>query len=220
MDKKKGYITLLAVFAVISVIVFAVPTEKAAGFWISYVFLVIAFVAQVAIWQVSSGKKDSVKDRFLGIPAVYIGSLYLIAQIIITAVFTAIPSAPAWVALIACVVTVGISVICLIGVKSGTDEIQRVDEKVQKKVSFIQDMQDGVESLADREQNKEIKEALQKLSGKIRFSDPMSSAELEGIENEIRMKMDELKASSDKLAVIQELDLLFNDRNRKCKRLK
>lgn len=77
-----------------------------------------------------------------------------------------------------------------------------------------------MELLADAEADKNVKRALQQLAEKIRFSDPMSSEELEELEAQISAKAAELKAADQKLPIINELNSLLVERNKKCKILK
>mgnify|MGYP006870428138 CR=1 FL=1 len=219
-NSTKGYIILGIIFALISVIAFVVPTMKTATFWIAYVFTAIAIVAQIVIWKNALGKEDTLKSKFLGLPVVHVGIVYLVVQIVAFAVFVAVPALPIWSAIVACAVILGFSVIFIIAGETGREEIARVEAKVQKKMFFIKELQTDVELLIDREEDAETKTALQQLAEKIRFSDPMSNNALAEIENKIAVKVSELNTESDKMAIIHELDLLLTERNKKCKFLK
>ncbi len=219
-NKNSGYAVLGILFVLISIIVFVIPTEKTATFWIAYVFTAIAFVSQIVIWKKALGKNDALKSKFLGLPVVHIGIVYLIIQIITLAVFTAVPTLPNWSAVVACAVILGISAVCMIAGEAGRNEIERVEAKIQKKVFFIKELQADVELLADAEKDTKTKTALQQLAEKIRFSDPMSNDALAEVEAVITSKIAELKTASNKEAVIQELNSLLTERNKKCKILK
>lgn len=216
-NKNLGYAVLGILFVLISVIIFVIPTEKTAAFWIAYVFAAIAFVAQISIWKKALGKEDTLKSKFLGLPVVHIGIVYLIIQVVALAVFTAVPTLPAWSAIVACAVILGVSAVCMIVGEVGRNEIERVEAKVQKKVSFIKELQAEVELLAEVETDTTTKAALHQLAEKIRFSDPMSNETLAEIESAITEKVAELKSTSDKIAVIQELNSLLAERNKKQK---
>lgn len=216
-NKNLGCAVLGILFALLSVIVFVIPTEKTGTFWIAYAFTVIAFAAQIAIWKKTFGGGDALKSKFLGLPVVHIGIVYLIIQIIALVVFTAVPTLPSLSAIVACAVILSISAICMIAGEAGRSEIERVEAKVQKKVFFIKELQADIELLTNAETDTSTKDALQQLAEKIRFSDPMSNDALSEIEGAIIEKVAELKASSSKIAVIQELNLLLSERNKKCK---
>lgn len=219
-NKNLGYAALGIILLLLSVIAFAIPTEKTGTFWIAYVFTIISAVAQIAIWKNALGKENTLKSKFLGLPIVYIGIVYLVAQIVAFAVFTAVPTLPIWSPLVVCAAILGIFAIFMIVGEAGRGEIERVEAKVQKKVFFIKELQVDVELLIERETDTEIRAALQQLAEKIRFSDPMSDNTVADIESTIAAKVFKLKTQSDKMAIIQELNLLLTERNKKAKILK
>ena len=72
----KGYVILGILFALVSIIAFAVPTAKTATFWIAYAFTAAAFAAQIGIWKTALSKEETLKSKFLGFPVVHIGIVY------------------------------------------------------------------------------------------------------------------------------------------------
>lgn len=219
-NNASGYIILGILFVLLTVIAFAVPTVKTGTFWIAYAFSVVAFALQIPIWNKSLGQKDTLKSKFLGIPTVHVSIVYLILQVIAFAMFMAVPTLPAWAAIVVCSVILGLSVVCMISTEIGVGEISRVEKKVQSKTVFIKALQTDVELLADGEADSETKAILKQLAEKIRFSDPMSHAELADIESAIAGKVTELKTASDKKSIITEILSLVAERNKKTKILK
>ena len=219
-NSTKGYVILGILFALISIIAFAVPTSKTATFWIAYVFTAAAFAAQIGIWKTALGKEGTLKSKFLGFPLVHIGIVYAVIQVIAFAVFMFVPTLPVWSAIVVCSVIAGISAVCMISADAGRDEIERVEAKVQKKVFYIRELQADIELLADNETNADVKTALTQLAEKIRFSDPMSNEKLADLEDKISTKIEELKTTSSKLEIIIEINSLLDERNKKCKILK
>ena len=219
-NSTKGYVILGILFALISIIAFAVPTSKTATFWIAYVFTAAAFAAQIGIWKTALGKEGTLKSKFLGFPLVHIGIVYAVIQVIVFAVFMFVPTLPVWSAIVVCSVIAGISAVCMISADAGRDEIERVEAKVQKKVFYIRELQADLELLADNESDATVKTALTQLAEKIRFSDPMSNEQLADLEDKISTKIEELKTTSSQLEIITELNSLLDERNKKCKILK
>lgn len=219
-NSSKGYFILGILFILVGVIAFAVPTAKTAAFWISYAFTVIAFAAQIIIWKAALGRSESLKSKFLGLPVLHIGIVYLVVQVVALIVFLSIPTLPIWSALVACAVIAGVSAVCMIASDVGRGEIDRVSAKVQEKTFYIRELQADVEMLEEQEQNPEIKISLTKLAEKIRYSDPMSNIALADLEDRIREKVTALRTADHKLEIIAELDLLLAERNRKAKILK
>ena len=219
-NTKMAYAVLGIAFILFNVIAFAVPTVKAATFWIAYAFTTVAFMVQIGIWIFAFKDTETLKSKFLGIPLVSVGVIYLIIQLIAFAVFMVFPIIPVWIAVVVCALIVGISAICLIGTETGREEINRVEEKVRQKVFYIKSLQADIETLAEQENNSETKMALTKLAEKIRYSDSMSHEALADLEVKISEKTTELKTVEDKTAIILELNLLLNERNMKAKLLK
>ena len=219
-NKSMAYAVLAIAFVLFNVIAFAIPTAKTATFWVAYVFAAVAFVSQIAIWKFAFKGADTLKSKFLGIPLISVGVTYLIIQLIAFAVFMALPLAASWIALVVCALILGISAICLIGTETGREEINRVEEKVEKKVFYIKSLQVDVEMLANAETDADTKAALTKLAEKIRFSDPMSNDALADLEAEITTKVKELKTAENKAEIITVLDSLITERNKKAKLLK
>lgn len=219
-NNSKGYLILGILFVLVSAIAFAVPLAKTAAFWISYGFAVIAFAAQLIIWKAALGRSESLKSKFLGFPVVHIGIVYLIVQVIALAVFLFIPTLPIWSAVVACAVVAGVSAVCMIASDVGRSEIERVSAKVREKTFYIKQLQTEVELLAGAETDAATKSELAQLAEKIRYSDPMSDEQLADIEDRITAKITELKSSTDKTEIINELNSLLDERNRKCKLLR
>ena len=219
-NSTKGYVLLGILFALVSIIAFAVPTAKTATFWIAYVFTAAAFAAQIGIWKTALGKEGTLKSKFLGFPIVHIGIVYAIIQVIAFAVFLFAPTLPTWSAIVVCPIIAGLSAVCMISADAGRNEIERVEAKVQNKVFYVREMQADIELLADNESDVAVKTALTHLAEKISFSDPMSNEQLADLENKISIKVAELKTASSKLEIITELNSLLDERNKKCKILK
>lgn len=222
MNKNKGmaYAVLGISFLLFNVITFAVPTTKTSTFLVAYLFTAVAFSLQVGIWKFAFKNTSTLKSKFLGIPIIYVGIIYLIVQIIAFIIFMVFPIAPAWVAIVLCASILCISTICLIGTETSREEINYVEEKVQKKIFYLKSIQVDVEMIAESETDADTKAALTNLAERIRFSDPMSNDTIADIEIEIEDKVKELKTADDKSVIITDLNLLLTERNKKSKLLK
>ena len=215
-----SYLALGIVFALFNVIAFVIPTEKTATFWTAYVFTVVAFALQLLVWKIAFGKKETLKSKFLGIPIIHVGIVYLIIQLLAFAVFMFLPTLPAWIAVIVCTIILALSALCAIAGQAGANEISRVEEKIKVKRAFVQFLQVDIEMLAESETDTETKAALKKLAERVRFSDPMSHEMLGELESRISAKVEEMKLATEKQALIGEVDILLTERNKKCKILK
>lgn len=215
-----SYVSLGIVFALFNVLAFVIPTEKTATFWTAYAFSAVAFAVQLPLWRIALGKDESMKSKFLGIPVVHVGIVYLIVQLIAFAIFMIVPTLPVLVSIVVCSVILAIFALFAIAGQAGANEVSRVEEKVKIKRAFIQFLRIDIEMLAESESDTEIKAALNKLAEKIRFSDPMSHDMLGELESRITAKVEELKAAEDKKPLIEKIELLLVERNKKCMVLK
>lgn len=213
-QNRMAYLALGIIFIVFNVLAFAIPTEKTGTFWTAYVFTVLAFAAQIGIWRLAFGKAEALKSKFLGIPLLHVGIVTLIVQLIAFAVFMAVPSLPVWAAVVTSAIIFGGAGICLIAGDVGRDEIERVEEKVSRKVFYLKDLQADIELLAEQEDDPEAKAELLKLAEAMRFSDPMSNASLADIEAEISGKVATLKTVNNKVTAIAEVKLLLAERSK------
>lgn len=216
-NKKLGCVILLIALVIVCVVAFAIPTAKTTSFWIAFVFTCIAFASQILIWNIGFKDNTPLKSKFLGIPIVRVGYIYLVLQLIALAVLVAYPALPVWVTIIINVLIVGISAICMITAEIGRDIVSNVEKKIQSKVSYIREIQADIEMVAERESDSSVKQKILKLAEKVRYSDPISSDELSEIEKRISDKAKELNSVDDKSAVVDEIELLLLERNKKCK---
>lgn len=219
-NNTKGYFVLGVSFALVSMIAFATPTVKTAAFWIAYAFTAAAFAAQIPIWKTALGRDDELESKFLGFPVVHIGIAYLIVQLMAFSVFLFVPTAPAWVSVVACAAIAKVSAVCMVSTETGRGEIERVEAKTQEKVFLIRRLQASVELLAEQETDPATKEALAQLAEKIRFSDPISHNQLAEVERKIADKVEKLATARDKTRTIEETSLLLDERNKRAKLLK
>ena len=217
-----GYYILTIMFIIFNIIVFIVPVEKTAIFWIVYTFTIIPFAVQIAVWRLAFTKLKTLKSKFLGFPIIYISSMYLIIQLLVFGFFLVFPTIPSWIKFISCVIIMGVSSICLIAAEIGRDEVSRIESKIQRKVSKIKEMQVDVELIAESHKDVDVKIALQALAEKLKYSDPMSDDSLANIEDEITTKISAMKneLTEDFSATINEIEMLLSERNKKSKLLK
>lgn len=220
MKKRSGYLILTIVLIVFAVIAFAAPFEKTPVFWVSFVFGLLAICFQIPLWKKALGGETQ-KSKFLGLPVLHIGVVYLIIQLIVSIIMMAVPGIPLWIAIIVDVVILAISCTLITSGSVARTAIEETEEKIQAKTSFIKSLKADVDILLSKETDAEVKDALRKLSDEIRFSDPMSDSALESIETEISDKLISVSAAGEnKKNVITEISGLIKQRNIKCKALK
>jgi hypothetical protein len=102
----------------------------------------------------------------------------------------------------------------------GRSEIQHVDDHIANKTSFIRKLQTEIELMADAETNVKVNTALKQLAEKVRYSDPVSSNELCEVEGQVLDAVKRLEKARDRESGIEEIAILLDERNSKCKTLK
>lgn len=228
----KYYVVCWAVLAaVFNLIVFIVPNEMAGmnkfggAFWSGYVFIMLAFAGQL-VCAYFAFKEENKQKFFYNLPLITISYAATIASVIVGTLCMVIPNLPNWVGIIICLVILAFSAVSVVKAKAAADVVSEIDKKIKVKTLFIKSLTVDVESLMARAKTDEINAELKKVYEAVRYSDPMSDEALSGIESQITLKFDLLsKAVAEENAeavkfAAEELVILINDRNKKCKLLK
>ncbi len=213
--------------AVFNVITFAVPitvnvNKFTPSFWIGYAFITIMFIAQLAC-SILFFKQDTKEKRFLNIPVINLSYTALLISIIVGAVAMAVPFVPYWVGIILDILIVAFYAIAIISSKAAADTIENIDKKVKTQTFFIKSLTVDAETLLSRAKSDETKAIAKKVYEAIRYSDPMSNETLSSVESQITVKFNEFSNAvmedNNPLAKTlgNELIILVNDRNKKCK---
>lgn len=213
--------------AVFNVVTFAVPitvnvNKFTPSFWIGYAFITLMFIAQLAC-SILFFKQDSKEKRFLNIPIISLSYTALLVSIIVGAVAMVVPLIPYWVGIILDVLVVTFYAVAIISSKAAADTIENIDKKVKAQTFFIKSLTVDAESLLSRAKSDETKAIAKKVYEVIRYSDPMSNEALSPVESQIKIKFNEFSSAviednkPTAKAIGNELIILVNDRNKKCK---
>lgn len=217
-------------FVVFNVICFVTPGEVAGmnkfggAFWAGYVFISLAFIGQlVCAWF--AFKADSLQKLFYNLPLIRISYTGLVAMLVVGAVVMAVPNLPNWIGIIICLLILAFHAVAVIQASAASDVIEGVDKKIKTQTFFIKSLTVDAESLMARAKDDTVKAACKKVYEAVWYSDPMSSDALAGAESQITLKFaafsDAVQSGSNDLSKLaDELTILLNDRNKKCKLLK
>lgn len=230
-NKFKYYIAAWAVlFVIFHVIVFVTPSrtlewnKSGSVFWISYIFITVTFVGQL-VCAYFAWKEDSSKKLFLKLPLITISGTTLVVSTIVGTVCMVIPGLPAWIGVICCVLILGFQAVAIIKAAAAADIVSDMDEALAQKTFFIKSLTLKAEDLMKRANTEETKAVCKRVYEVIRYSDPMSNPGLTSEESQIEQKFEEFShaviAGADNISILtDELVLLVENRNRKCKLLK
>lgn len=209
----------LILFVVFLVVAFVVPSKFTMTFWVAFVFTVVSFVLNTYKWVEYFKTNKDLNSKFLRISILNVSYYYMIIQLIIFLVFKFAYMLPTWIAILCNILFFAFALISFITISSSADYIRTVDEKIRPKVNYIKNLQADVELIAASTDDLKTKEELTKLAERIRFSDPMSNEQLWGLEQQISGNVELLKNAegNDLLAIVEIIEKLLDERNKKCK---
>ena len=228
---KKGK-TLIAVYGIIlviwSVLFWVIPFPKSAASVTAYIFSVVALVFGFGVTGYAFSKGDDIKSKVYGFPIFRLGVIYTAVQIIFTLIIAAIgffAAVPAWIVWVVSIVFAGLAAIGVIAADSTRDIITEQEKSSEAQTKAIKYFRLDMGGIADRCTDAELKKSIEKFADELKYSDPVSSDELEEIEKNISDGIDKLSAlvNEDTEAAkkqVDELTRLLSDRNRRCKALK
>lgn len=233
---KKSFIAYASIWAVLlavfNVIVFLVRPivpgidgNNNVGFWISWGFVILAFVGNLAC-TFASFKTDNLKKRFYNISLITVSYIGAIVMTACGVIFMLIPHCPAWVATITCVIAFAIDAIAIIKTIWARNAVVAVDEKVDTQTSFIKNITVDAQNIMERAKSDTVKTECKKVYEALRYSDPMSCSELESVERQLTTKMADFAIVVDKddvenaMLISNDIVTLSRERNNKCRSLK
>lgn len=226
--KSRGLLGIIPVliFIVYSIIMFWIFDQSKPMFILCYVFSCIA-TALAAFMPVFMVKpENTAKTVFNRFSLGMFTTLYFVAQLALGFVLTVLGFLPIVVGVIFELALMFIYAIGMITSSLGIGYIKDLEKKQKEKVYYIKSIAVDIETLVNKVQDEETKKMLEKLSETAKYSDPMSHQSLSGLESQISIKVEALKAKINEGNLegldkdCREIEDMFNERNEKCKILK
>lgn len=194
------------IFAVLNVLIFVIfkpgkiDDEVAkTNFWVTYAFVVIFFACQVGSIFLFD-KKSGLTAVFMGLPVFMISAIALGIELVIALIFftlsafeCAIPSA---VVVVVQILVLAVYLIIAILAILAKNHISGLDEKIKKNVTTIRNLEADVRIAMEACSNPEVKEVLRKFADDIRFSDPMTTPEVEVLDVQIQTTIMDIKQAA------------------------
>ncbi len=218
------------VFAGYNVVLFAIAgfADHGAPFWISYVFMLIAFGCLAAAGALLNHRHYIPRDWLFGYPIIKHSTIYIAVELIVSTIFMLLDAtgmtgvAPFVIQFL----ILAVHLVFLISCFLAKEIIQDVETKVKDATTYIRLLQVDVEMVASKATDPAVKEAFTKLAEDVRFSDPMSNPNLFELEKLITQQV----TNADSCIVLNDNDgalqccnrasMLLQERNKKCKALK
>lgn len=217
--------------AMFNVVVFVIAgntighANAGALFWIAYAFITLVFCGNLGCSAVFF-KEENRDKTFLKLSVIYYAFCALIASLIVGVVAMAIPVIPYWIGIIVDVLVLVFYTTAITKAVAAADIINTVEQKVSEKTTYIRTLTVDAESLVSDAKLDETKKLAKNVYEAIRFSDPMSTPQLNEIEtrigNEFAAFSEAVKNDDFDLATTssEELISLVNERNNKCVKIK
>lgn len=224
MNKGKATVGIGLIYAILlgvfNLLVFTIFKTHTSVFWLSYAFMTLAFVVQIVSMFLSFRTAD-VETAFFGIPLASFSIYYLCAALIVGTIFMVFQNAGFTLAMVIQVLILAAFLIIAIISLLARDTVQAIGENVKQNINNHKSILVDIEMLESSCSNPELKQALAKLADTVKYSDPMSTAAIELVEQRIMRKISELRVSMDNeqtseaLNACKDLELLYVERNKK-----
>ena len=223
----KFYALICAIgFAIFSLITFipmvSAGIEITSSFIIGYIFCALLFAEQLGCGYFAF-KEKNLQKVFYNIPIIRTSFASLIIMVVASVVLS-LMGVPNWLVAVICEVIASFSAISVLKASFVSEEAAKIDEKIKADTFFIKNLTTDAESLISKATTEEAKSEAKKVYEAIRYSDPMSNNALASLESEITIKFKALEnAVVSGVAFTEranELLILLEERNKKCKLLK
>lgn len=230
--KNKKLISIIALYAIVLItfnaIFFFIPFPKHAAAWVCYGFASFALLISCAMSYWIFMKSKSIKKAVYGFP-IYKGIItYLSAQFAFTITILSIgfvAKIHAWIPVVVSVVNLACVLKTFIVGENARDIIEKQEDDVKQVTKQMTYFKVDMSSIVDMCKNDALKKSLSILLDNFKYSDPVSSSQLEEIEEKIKFEVTNLQklVNVDDEAAQEKIELLTHllaDRNRRCKAFK
>ena len=222
--QNKSFVTIHAIIGAVFIALFAfIPFEKPGASWLMFIFSVIAIAGNCWVSIYTFGRSDSLMSKFYGYPVFKIGLYYMLIQLglsVLLFIIGAFVDVPYWVGLLLSLVLAGIAAIGMIAADNAHDVIQQMDtqsiEITRNVTRFNVDLGDAL----DLCQNPQLRQPLQELATKCKYTDPVSIPQTQELEERIKEAIGQLlvlleqNQAQQALEQINLITRLLSSRNR------
>lgn len=178
MSKKKVTGLSLAVFGVIFLVynlfVFLFMHPVTPVFWISYGFMILAFVLQI-VGMYLSFKEFNVQAVFFGIPLSQFTLFYFFAELFMSLVFMIFQSVPWKIPVFLQILLLAVYAVVAILSVFARDAAVASSDKIKQQATAMRMNTVDIEMLRDSVKDPELKTQLGRLAEAVKYSDPMTT---------------------------------------------
>lgn len=195
------------------------------SFWTVWAAISASFIINFICGYLAF-RDDNLQKTAYNLSLISISWSSLVLTFVASCAFILIRPIPVLVLIIVLVAILAFEIISIIKAMWAINVVSDMDEKVKTKTYYIRELILDAQNLLAKAKDDEAKKAANKVYEALRYSDPMSNEGLYEIEYNIDLKMKDLKNAIDNEEIDEikdisdEIILLINQRNNKCKLLK
>lgn len=195
------------------------------SFWVGYAFITAVLIGHL-ICSILFFKQNNKDTVFLNVSVMRLTYAALAVSAIAGVMAMAIPFIPYWVGIVVDVLILAYYTIAITKASAAVEAVRTKGQKVEQKTSFIKTLSVDASALQSRAQSDDAKALTKKVYEAIRYSDPVSTQELNGVNSQIQCEFDlftnAITDGNDEAAksAAAEVCNLIEYRNQKCKALK
>lgn len=218
------------IFLVYNVALFVIAgfEDHESSFWISYAFVIAAFISTAITGLVLNARDLRAKDWIFGYPIIKHCINYCIVEFILSVIFMLIDE---WeinwaVPFIIQLLVFAVYIVFLLSSFIAKNTIETVEKNVKVSTSYMKFLRVEADTLVSMATDPVAKQTVTKLAEAIRYSDPVSNPALADLERQIALKLSDAKTlikyndTEKLLTCCKEAELLLQERNQKCMILK
>lgn len=212
---------------IFNIVIFASPARinvVNGNFWIGYIFIIIAFLIQLACTYIAL-KKENLKRMFYNISLILISYIYLFLLIVVGTICIVLP-AQISITIILCIILTGLFTFIIIVTCFSISFVSNIDREIKSKTFTIKQLTVDAEHLINVAKTDELKIVCKKVYEALRYSDPMNNMSLSEInqliQNEFKTFENAINENDIEIAQAISIELinLIDKRNKKCTLLK
>lgn len=190
-----------------------------ATFAIELVFTVVAFAITIIMVNIVMPRKRTAEEYFLSAPQMIVSYLYVIVQVVfsILAIYKSIVGTiPAF---LISVVIFAVYILFISLASAGRSQAKMVDQHIANKTSRMKEIKLSGKGLADGIADANVRKQVERFMENLQFSDPSGVSASVSIEDELELKIGELKEviasgkAENILTMLSEINKILKTRN-------
>ena len=215
--KQKYSVLAVEIIALVlfSIIVFVAPIPKTAVFWISYLFSIVALVAQLGFVYVAFSGGTSARSKVYGYPIFRIGIIYLVVQLVLALVFMLVGKwVPLWIPFLAYLIVLCLAAVGLIATDNVRDVVVSVEEKQAGNTYSMRMLRRTAETM------KNSFPEMEEVAEQLRYSDPVSTQASAPYEQQLQNMIESIPTIADEAGRVRlknQIMEVLSQRNAVCK---